>query len=91
VPTVPEGAAVRITGGFGGIGLTLAAHLIERQGARVALLARRSLPPRADWPRIPQTAAPNDATAARIRAVEAREAMGWQVLCLAADVCKVEG
>lgn len=42
---VPAGSVWVITGGFGGIGLTLAADL-RRQGAKVALIARKASPER---------------------------------------------
>src|SRR5438874_362111 len=39
-----------ITGGFGGIGLTLAEYLARSVSARLVLIGRRALPPRAEWP-----------------------------------------
>ncbi|MBP0484330.1 type I polyketide synthase [Sagittula salina] len=80
------GKAVLITGGFGGIGLTLA-HDLARRGAKLALLARRSLPDRADWENYLKRHAPQDAVAQRIRAVQALEAVGAEVMVVAADVC----
>lgn len=84
---VPEGGTVLITGGFGGIGLTLAEDLITREGARIALLARTALPPRAGWPRHLATGGP---LARRIAAVQRLEALGGQVLVLAGDVSNIE-
>ena len=43
---MPKGAHVLITGGFGGIGLTVAEDLIRRFGVRITLIARRPLPER---------------------------------------------
>lgn len=87
---IPEGAAVLITGGFGGVGLTLARKLHAEQGAKIALLARRPLPPRESWAAHLRAAAPQDPIAARIRAVEALEAAGAEVMAVAGDVCNVE-
>ena len=79
---------VLITGGFGGIGLTIAEALIRRTGAPVVLIGRNALPPRADWDRILRASA--DVTARRIRAVRKLEEAGGRVLTLAADVANVE-
>ncbi len=87
---LPQGAAVMITGGFGGIGLSLAARLIRERGARIVLLARSAPPPRADWPARLAALAPDDPEARRIRALEALEALGGEVLAVAADVCNIE-
>ncbi|ETA49713.2 polyketide synthase [Rhodobacteraceae bacterium PD-2] len=83
---LPEGGTVLLTGGFGGVGLTLA-RAMARRGTNLVLLARRALPDRADWADYLARHAPQDSTARRIRAVEALEAEGAEVLTLAADVC----
>lgn len=85
---LPQGAVWVITGGFGGIGLSLAEELIRRSGARVALIARTPLPPRDGWPALRDTAA--DKCARRIRAVERLEALGGQVMVAAGDVCNID-
>ena len=83
---LPEGGTVLITGGFGGVGLTLA-RAMARRGTALVLLARHALPDRADWTDYLARHAPQDAVARRIRAVETLEAEGATVLTLAADVC----
>lgn len=87
---LPQGAVCLITGGFGGVGLTLAARLHAERGARIALLARQALPPRDAWAGHLRAAAPTDRVAARIRAVQALEAAGAEVLTVAGDVCNLE-
>ena len=79
-----------ITGGFGGIGLTLAEALIKQCGARIALLSRSGLPARTAWDTTLKNTPPNAPLARRIKAVQALEAMGGEVLCVAADVSNVE-
>ena len=74
-----------VTGGLGGIGLTVARHLASTAQARLALIGRTALPPREEWQRVLQSAA-DDAIAARIRSVMAMEADGAEVLTIAADV-----
>jgi len=67
-----------ITGGFGGIGLTLAAEILAMKGTRVVLLSRAALPPRSDWRAYLIAHGPADATARRIRAVQRLDALASQ-------------
>ncbi len=87
---LPQGAAVLITGGFGGIGLTLAEDLIRRFGAKIILIARSDLPPRAAWPARLAKADPSDPLTRRILAVQRLEALGGEVMVARADVCNAE-
>jgi len=83
-----EGGTYLITGGYGGIGLTLAAHLMQTNGAKVGLLSRQGLPPRAAWDRHIASHSPANRIARRIKDVQALEAIGkGSVLPLTADVC----
>ncbi len=75
-----------ITGGLGGIGLAIGRHLAANYNARVALLTRTSLPPRATWERHLAEAPLDDSVGDRIRAVLAIEAAGGTVMLVAADV-----
>ncbi len=87
---IRQGGTYMITGGFGGIGTTLAEALITRAGANIVLLARTPLPDRADWDAILNNTAPTDPLVRRIRAVQSLEQAGGQVLVLPADVSNVE-
>ena len=84
---LPQGAHVLITGGFGGIGLTIAEDLIRRFGAKITLVARRSLPDRDTWGGYLATHNPADPLARRILALQRLEALGGEVLVVPADVC----
>jgi acyl carrier protein len=64
------------------MGLGLARILASRFQARLILTSRSGLPARASWPSLRLG---RDDTAARIRAVEELEALGAEVLVLAAD------
>lgn len=86
---IPQGAGVLITGGFGGIGLTLAERLVCDHGARIALLTRTPPPDRALWPETLR-ADPAGAQATRIRAMQHLESLGAQVIAVEGDVCNVE-
>ncbi len=73
-----------LTGGLGGVGLALAEHLARRVRARLVLVGRAALPPRGQWPAVAADAA--DPRAARVRRLLAIEALGSELLVVAADV-----
>ncbi len=89
-PRLRAGGVVLVTGGLGGIGLTVAAELFDTCGARLALLARSPLPPRAAWDELLQRLGPAHPTAQRIAAVRDLEARGAEVLVVHGDVIDVE-
>ena len=77
-----------ITGGLGGIGITLAEDLARRNLARVVLVSRSGLPPRDEWDAVTQ--ADGDGRVARaIAAVRRMEELGAEVSVLPADVTSV--
>ncbi len=75
-----------ITGGLGNMGLLFARYLAEKVGARLTLVGRTPLPPREQWDATLDRALPDDPIARKIRAVRELEALGAEVLVLAADV-----
>ncbi|WP_433260472.1 SDR family NAD(P)-dependent oxidoreductase [Actinosynnema sp. CS-041913] len=75
-----------VTGGLGGIGITLAEDLAVRFGARLALVSRSGLPPRADWDTHLAVHGPAGRIGRAIEAVRRMERAGATVLVLAADV-----
>lgn len=79
-----------ITGGLGGLALALARHLAETRQAKLALVNRHGLPPREEWQSWLGSHAENELTAQRIKKVLELEAMGSEVLVLAADVAERE-
>ncbi|WGW04464.1 type I polyketide synthase [Tropicibacter oceani] len=87
-PAAQTGGTYLLTGGFGGIGLTLAQDFAAK-GANLVLIARKALPDRGQWADYLNRHAPNDRTARRIRAVQALEQAGAQVMVAAADVCNL--
>ena len=46
-PVFKQGGHYLITGGYGGIGLTIAGYLMREYGAKISLISREGLPPRA--------------------------------------------
>jgi len=75
-----------ITGGLGGIGLTIAEHLADTVHARLVLTARSSFPTPAEWDHWLSAHPPTDATSQKIRRVRALEQGGAEVMVVAADV-----
>ena len=84
---LPQGGVWVITGGFGGIGHSVAEALIARSGAKVALIARSPLPPRDEWAALKEAGHP---ALRRILQVERLESLGGAVMTLAADVCNID-
>jgi amino acid adenylation domain-containing protein len=75
-----------ITGGLGRVGLLLAQHLAQTVQARLALLGRSALPPRDQWRSWLDRHAPDDPLSSKIRAIQALEAAGAELLLVNADV-----
>ena len=87
---IRDGGTYLITGGFGGIGLTLAEDLVRRHKAKIVLVARTALPPREAWDGYKLRHGSHDAVSRRIAAVERLESLGGQVMVAAGDVSNVE-
>ncbi len=74
-----DGGVYLITGGAGGIGLTLARHLAQQTRAKLVLTGRTHLPPREEWKNL---ADENE----RLAAMLALEELGAEVVYFNADV-----
>ncbi|MDF1669401.1 MAG: SDR family NAD(P)-dependent oxidoreductase [Roseovarius sp.] len=86
-PAFRSGGTYLITGGFGGIGLTMARDLATNYGANVALLSREALPNRTDWDSYLASHGKSDRIARNIRQLQALEGSGGTVIAVAGDVC----
>ena len=75
-----------ITGGTGGIGLTVARFLAESVQARLVLTARSALPDRSRWDDLLADAATAPALKERLRNILALESADSEVMVVAADV-----
>ncbi len=89
-PAIRDRAVCLITGGFGGIGLTLAETLIATRNARIVLLSRNPLPDPDDRAAYLRDHGPFDSLSRRITAVQRLEALGAEVMTVAVDVCNLE-
>ncbi|MFI9160822.1 SDR family NAD(P)-dependent oxidoreductase [Kitasatospora aureofaciens] len=85
-----ENGVYLITGGFGGVGLSLARHFAAAVGARLVLVGRTALPPRESWDALLADDHRGGAAGERIRAVLELEGLGGQVMTAAADVTDSE-
>ncbi|HEX4955004.1 MAG TPA: amino acid adenylation domain-containing protein [Thermoanaerobaculia bacterium] len=85
-PGLVEGGAYLITGGLGGIGLALAEHLAERTRARLCLVGRSVLPPRARWDALLGELEEADPLRRKLVRLRRIEEQGGEVRLIAADV-----
>jgi acyl transferase domain-containing protein/acyl carrier protein len=79
-----------ITGGLGGIGLTLAGYLARTVRAKLVLIGWRGLPPRSEWGQWVREHGEGEETSQRIIRVRELEEAGAEVLVLEADVANRE-
>jgi amino acid adenylation domain-containing protein len=79
-----------ITGGLGGIGLALAELLATRAKARLVLLGRSPLPERTEWEGRLAAHGERDEAGRTLAKLLALEALGAEVLAVAADVADPE-
>ncbi len=90
LPGLTQGCVCLITGGLGGIALSLAERLARENHARLVLLARQPLPAPETWDSRLRSGDPLDSVVQRIMAVRRLESLGAEVLVIAADVCNVQ-
>ncbi len=84
-----EGGVYLITGGLSGIGMEVAQHMSRLKPVKLALMARKGLPPESEWDAI--VAAPIESQVAqRIKHVRALREQGADVMVVAGDVTDVQ-
>ncbi len=83
---VRPGGVYLISGGLGGIGLTLAGCLVESGPVKLVLIGRSELPSPETWQSWLDGHPEGDVTSTRIRGLRELEAKGAEVLVLSADV-----
>lgn len=86
LPIVRDKGTYLITGGLGGIGLTLADELARSAKARLILIGRSSFPPRESWMSWLDSHDEEDPTGIKIRKLMSWEKIGAEVLVMTADV-----
>jgi acyl transferase domain-containing protein/thioesterase domain-containing protein/acyl carrier protein len=75
-----------ITGGLGGIGLTLAEYLAQAVQAKLVLISRSTLPERESWAQWMETRSPRNKTVRLIQQIQHLESLGAEVMVASADV-----
>lgn len=85
-----EGGSYLITGGLGGLGLTLAERLAREIQPRLVLVGRTGLPPREQWDAWRASRGDSDRISRCIHRVQQLEEAGAEVLAISADVTNLE-
>lgn len=85
-PRLEQGGVYLITGGLGGLGLTVAEHLAREYKARLILVGRTTLPPEQEWPSLLQDERQPEAVKERIRALKQVRALAGGLLVARAEV-----
>ncbi len=80
-----EGGAYLITGGLGDIGLDLASYLASTTKAKLALVGRRSLPPKTEWRKLASSGDTSPEARVVRRLIDCENA-GSHVIVFSADV-----
>ncbi|GGY14782.1 type I polyketide synthase [Paludibacterium paludis] len=89
VPLFREQGVYVITGGFGGIGATVARHLARNYQARLILIARGDVPPEAEWDAWLAEHDASNEKSRRIRLLRELHAMGGRALAIASDLSDI--
>ncbi|WP_245678572.1 type I polyketide synthase [Chondromyces crocatus] len=88
---IREGGVYLIIGGLGFLGSTFAEHLARVARARLILTGRTVLPPRAMWEELASSEEEASAQLRRkIRTVLQLERLGVEVVCMSADVTRID-
>ncbi len=79
-----------ITGGLGGLGLTIAEHCARNYQSQLVLLGRSSFPSPEEWDSWLESHSPEDFTSQRIHRIRQLQSLGSKVLVVQADVANLE-
>ncbi|WP_071189197.1 type I polyketide synthase [Trichormus sp. NMC-1] len=85
-----QGGVYVITGGLGGIGLTLAEYLAQTVKAKLVLIGRSQFPKRNEWEEWLINNDPQNPVSQNIKKLQNLENIGAEVLVLTADVTSLE-
>lgn len=85
-----QGGVYVITGGLGGLGLGFSRHLAKVAQAKLVLIGRSGLPPKAEWKQWLSSHDEQNLLSTKIKQVQALEELGAEVLIIKADVCNLE-
>jgi len=86
IPRLRNGGVYLITGGLGGIGLVLAAHLAKTVQAKLILIGRSAFPRKKDWNQWLSTHNTSDRVSKKIHKLQEIEALGAEIFVATANV-----
>ncbi|MEO6191566.1 MAG: amino acid adenylation domain-containing protein [Thermoanaerobaculia bacterium] len=86
-----QGGVYLITGGLGALGLEVAGLLARAVAAKLVLVGRTPVPERESWSAWLAAHGEEDATSRRLRGLLAIEALGGEVMTVAADAADLPG
>ncbi|MEH2238959.1 SDR family oxidoreductase [Nostoc sp.] len=89
-PRLRERGVYLITGGLGGVGLTLAEYLAQSIQAKLVLLGRSPFPEPDEWETWLSTHDQQDDISSKIRKLQSLEVLGAEVMAISADVADSE-
>jgi acyl transferase domain-containing protein/thioesterase domain-containing protein/acyl carrier protein len=89
-PQLREQGVYLITGGLGGIGLTLAEYLAQSVQAKLILCTRSAFPEKDKWEQWLASHDIQDETSSKIQKLQAIEKLGAEILIVSADIAKIE-
>lgn len=90
IQRLKEGGVYLITGGLGGIGLTLAEYLAQTVRAKLILTVRSDFPDRTEWEQWLASHKAEDDISGKIRKLQTIEKLGGKFLIVNADVANME-
>jgi NADP-dependent 3-hydroxy acid dehydrogenase YdfG/acyl carrier protein len=85
-----QGGVYVITGGLGGLGLAIAQHLAKTVQAKLVLIGRSGLLPKAEWEQWLSNHEEDNPVSTKIKKVQAMEEFGAEVLVVKADITHLE-
>ncbi|MBE9170905.1 SDR family NAD(P)-dependent oxidoreductase [Pleurocapsales cyanobacterium LEGE 06147] len=85
-----EGGVYVVTGGVGKLGLIVSEYLAKTVQAKLVLIGRSGLPPKAEWTQWLSSHDEQNPLSTKIRKVQALEKLGAEVLVIKADVSNLE-
>jgi acyl transferase domain-containing protein/aryl carrier-like protein len=89
-PKLRAGGVYLITGGLGGMGLTLAKHLAEMVQPKLILIGHSEFPIAGEWDRWLSTHGEHDTISRKIQQLRLIEELGAELLIIQADVARRE-
>ncbi len=90
IPHLRNQGVYLITGGLGGIGLVLAAHLAKTVQAKLILIGRTTFPNKKEWNQWLSTHNRDDRVSQKIHQLQEIEALGAEIFVASADVANLQ-